>query len=392
MLIVSELALAVVLMIGAGLLLRTLRGLLQENPGFNPTQVVSARLWLTEPNDPTQDPYRTVAQQTAFLRELLRRMNSIPGVELTATTSDLPTIPAEIVSSLVIEDRPLDSSANPQADIIGVSPEYFKVMQAPIARGRAFSEADEEGKQPVAILDESTVRRFWMGSDALGRRIRFAGYPVQPWMTVVGIIQDIKQDGLDTGGIAHIYVPSYQHHNRSVNVVLRTSLPAGALELQIRDQIHGVDPGLPVFEVSSMDQVLDASLASHRFSADLVSGFAGLALLLASMGIYGLLAYMVGQRTREIGVRIALGASPLDILKLVLQRGVILAAFGVATGVAIAASTASMMASLLYGVRPHDPVVFLVVPLLLFVVALLAGYIPAWRATKVDPVTSLREA
>lgn len=391
-LIVSELALAVVLMIAAGLLLRTLRGLLQENPGFNPTQVVSARLWMTEPNDPKQDPYLTTLQQTAFLRELLRRMNSIPGVELAATTSNLPTTSAEVVSSLVIEDRPLDSSANPQADIIGVSPEYFKVMQAPIARGRAFSEADEDGKQPVAILDESTVRRFWMGSDALGRRIRFAGFPVQPWMTVVGIIKDIKQDGLDTSGNAHIYVPSYQHRDRSVSVVLRTSLPASMLEPQIRDRIHNIDPGLPVYEISSMDQVLDASLASHRFSADLVSGFAALALLLASVGIYGLLAYMVGTRSCEFGVRMALGASPLDILKLVLQRGVVLAAFGVATGVAIAAFTASLMASLLYGVRPHDPVVFLVVPLLLFVVALVASYIPAWRATKVDPVTSLREA
>ena len=175
-------------------------------------------------------------------------------------------------------------------------------------------------------------------------------------------------------------------------MALRTSLPASTLGPQIRGAIQSVDPGLPVFNVTSMDAVLDASLASRRFSAVLVAGFAGGALLLASIGIYGLLAYMVGQRSREIGLRMALGAQPDDILKLFLRKGVALAGVGIVAGVVVSASTASMMASLLYGVRPHDPAVFLIVPLLLFAVAVLASYLPARRATKVDPMIVLREA
>jgi ABC-type antimicrobial peptide transport system permease subunit len=207
----------------------------------------------------------------------------------------------------------------------------------------------------------------------------------------VGIIKDIKSDGLDIDGVPHIYVSTYQDPSKQVNVVLRTSLPATLLEPQIRHEIQSIDPGLPVFHVSSMNDILDRSLASRRFSADLVGGFAGVALLLASIGIYGLLAFMVGQRSREIGLRMALGARPADILKLIVTKGVVLAGAGIIAGVILSASTASMMASLLYGVRPHDPAVFVVVPLLLFAVAVLASYVPAWRATKVDSMTALRE-
>ena len=211
-------------------------------------------------------------------------------------------------------------------------------------------------------------------------------------MTVVGIVKDIKNDGLDISATPHIYVPIYQSLGRPLGVVLRTPLPATLLEPQIRHEIQSIDPGLPVFNVSSMDDVIDASLAPRRFSADLVGGFAGLALLLASIGIYGLLAYMVGQRSREIGIRMALGARRADILKLILGKGVALASAAVVAGVVFAASATSMMASLLYGVRPHDPAVFLIVPLLLLAVALLASYVPARRATKVDPVIALRQA
>jgi ABC-type antimicrobial peptide transport system permease subunit len=177
-----------------------------------------------------------------------------------------------------------------------------------------------------------------------------------------------------------------------MSVVLRTSLPSNLLEPQIRREIQAIDSGLPVFNIYSMNSVLDRSLASRRFSANLVGGFAGLALLLASIGIYGLLAYMVGQRSREIGIRMALGASTGDILRMFLRKGVLLAGAGIVVGLAVSASTVSMMASLLYGVRPLDPIVFLAVPLLLFVVAFLASYLPARRATKVDPMIALRES
>ncbi len=393
-LIVSELAFAVVLMVGAGLLLRTLRELLQENPGFNPTHVVAASVWLPIPNDPKVDPYLGNARQTTFNRELLRRMKAIPGVELAGITSALPTVAQDNINSnvLTIEDRPIESLQDLRAEIIRVSPDYFRVMQAPLVRGRFFVEGDEDGKQRVAIIDESTAQRYWPDRDPLGRRLRFGQDANQPWLTVAGVVKNIKHDGLDIDGVPHIFVPIYQSGDRQLGVVLRTSLPATRLEHQIRREIQSIDPGLPVFDVSSMNDVIDRSLASRRFSAQLVGGFAGIALLLAAIGIYGVLAYMVGQRSREIGVRMALGATRDDILRLILRKGAVLACAGVTAGVILSASTASLMASLLYGVRPHDPAVFLAVPLLLLVVALLASYLPARRATKVDPMFALREA
>jgi putative ABC transport system permease protein len=405
-LMVSQLAFAVVLMIGAGLLLGTLRDLLRQNPGFNPSQVVAANIYLPHPNNPQLDPYLTFAQQIPFNRELLRRANALPGVELAAITSNLPaadTINSDSAAygatnhnSLAIEDRPTESSGDLSAEIIRVSPDYFRVIQTPLVVGRFFTEADEDGKLPVAIIDEATARRYWWPDhDPVGRRLRirlrFGRNSANPWSTVVGVVKNIKHDGLDVDGVPHVYVPLNQFVGRTLSLVLRTSLPASTLEVQIRRAIQSVDPGLPVFSVTSMDEVLDASVASRRFSANLVAGFAGLALLLASVGIYGSLAYMVGQRSREIGLRLALGAQRADVLRLVMGKGVLLASLGIAAGMIFSASTASLMASLLYGVRPHDPAVFLMAPLLLLVVALLASYIPAWRATKVDPIAALRE-
>jgi putative ABC transport system permease protein len=398
-LIVSELAFAVILMVGAGLLLRTLRDLLQEKPGFNPTHVVTANLELPNPNDRTTDPYRDVPRRATFQRELLRRMNEIPGVELAAITSVLPStntnpnavggVPNE---GFAIEDRPDASLQDVRAERFRVSPDYFTVLQASLVRGRSFTEDDEDGKPLVAIIDESTARKYWPTSDPLGRRVRFSRDATKPWTTIVGIIKDIKSDGLDIDGVPHIYVSSYQDSNKRLSVVLRTPLLAAVLEPRIRHEIQIVDPTLPVFGVASMNDVLDRSLASRRFSADLVGGFAGLAALLASIGIYGLLAYMVGQSSREIGIRMALGARREDILRMFLHRGVVLAGVGVVVGLVVAASSASVMASLLYGVRPHDPAVFLIAPLLLFASAVLASYLPARRATKVDPLIALREA
>jgi predicted permease len=396
-LIVSEVAFALILMVGAGLLLRTLRDLLQENPGFNPTQVVTANIQLPNPNDPSTDPYRDIPRRAIFDRELLRHMRAIPGVELAAVTSALPTTnsnPSAVggltIEGFAIEDRPVESAQDLRAERIRISPDYFKVLQTTLIRGRSFTEDDEDGKPLVAIIDDSTARKYWPSQDPLGRGVRFSRDPTKPWTTIVGIVKDIKNDGLDVDGIPHIYVSTYQDSSKRLSAVLRTSLPANRLEPQIRHEIQAIDPGLPVFNVSSMNDVLDRSLASRRFSADLVSGFAGLAVLLASIGIYGLLAYMVGQRSREIGIRMALGAGKSSILKLFLQKGTVLAGLGIAAGMVVSASTASLMAGLLYGVRPHDPLVFLAAPLLLFAIAMLASFIPARRATKIDPMLALR--
>jgi len=397
-LIVSELAFAVILMVGAGLLLRTLWNLLQENPGFNPTQVVTANIQLPNPNDPKTDPYLDIPRRATFDRELLRRIKAIPGVELAAITSAIPTTNSNpnavgglAVEGFAIEDRPVESSLDLSAEKIRISPDYFQVLQATLLRGRSFTEFDEDGKPLVAIIDESTAHKYWPTRDPLGRRVRFGKDSTKPWTTIVGIIKDIKNDGLDIDGVPHIYVSTYQDSSRRLSVVLRTSLPAPLLEPQIRHEIQSIDYDLPVFGVSSMNDVLDRSLASRRFSADLVGGFAGLAVLLASIGIYGLLSYMVGQRSREIGIRMALGARRNDILRMFLRKGVALAGLGIIAGLVFSASTASMMASLLYGVRPHDPAVFLILPLLLLGVAALASYLPARRATKVNPMIALRE-
>jgi predicted permease len=319
-------------------------------------------------------------------------------VELAAITSALPgtnTNPNAVGGianeGFAIEDRPVESLQDLRAERIRISPDYFKVLQSSLLRGRSFTEGDEDGKPLVAVIDESTAHRYWPNRDPLGRRVRFRRDSTKPWTTIVGIVKDIKSDGLDIDGVPHIYVPTYQDSNKRLSVVLRTSLPAALLEPQIRHEIQSIDAGLPVFGVSSMNDVLDRSLASRRFSADLVGGFAGLAVLLAAIGIYGLLDYMAGQRSREIGIRMALGARREDILRMFLRKGVALAGVGVVAGLVFSASTASVMASLLYGVRPHDPAVFLIVPLLLFAIAVLASYLPARRATEVDPISAFRE-
>ena len=399
-LIVSELALAVVLMVGAGLLLRTFWGLLQENPGFNPSRVVTASFYLPNPNDPKTDVlYGDFSKRTSFFRDVIRRVATIPGIDRAAMTSDLPGARPSTTAALVIEDRAADSSQGVTAEVIRVSPDYFMLMQCPLIRGRFFLESDESGKQEVAIIDETTARRYWSGIDPVGRRFRMGVNPRLPRVTVVvvvvGIVKDMKQDGLDTDGVPHIFRPIYQQsplRSRAVSVVARTPLPASLLESQIRKEIQTVDPALPVFNVRSMNDVMDTSIAPRRFSAELVGVFAAVAMLLSSIGIYGLLAYMVGQRSREIGIRVALGAQGPDILKLILGKGLLLAGTGIAIGLILSAISAPMIAGLLYGVHPIDVIVFVTVPLILLVVAFLATYIPARRATIVDPIIALHES
>ena len=270
LLIVSELALAVVLMVGAGLLLRTFWGLLQENPGFNPSRVVTASFWLPVPNDPKTDVYGDFSRRTSFIRDVIRRVDAVPGIDRSAMTSDLPGARPTTTAALVIEDRVGDSSQGLTAEVIRVSPGYFTLMQSPLIRGSFFLESDERGKQEVAIIDETTARRYWSGIDPVGRRFRLGGNPSLPFVTVVGIVKDMKQDGLDTDGVPHIFRPIYQQSGRTMSVVARTALPASLLESQIRGAIQTVDPGLPVFNVRSMTDAMDRFL--HRTASILPAG------------------------------------------------------------------------------------------------------------------------
>jgi putative ABC transport system permease protein len=384
------------LMVGAGLLLRTFWGLLQENPGFNPSRIVAGNFYLPVPNNPDMDRYSNPDILNAFVREAVRRVRAIPGVEFAAITTDLPVTHSSRPRVVNIEDRPDESDKGLFVEVTSATPEYFTVLQASLVGGRYFTEADDIGKQPVAIVDESTARTYWPDRDPIGRRLSMRsprGAANPPWCTVVGVIKDIKSDGLDQSGVPHIYRPIYQFpgfRSLSKSVTVRTSLSAASLEPQIRRELQAIDPNLPVFNVRTMTEVIDGSLASRRFSAELVGVFAVVALLLASVGIYGLLAYMVGQRAHEIGVRMALGAMPSTIGKMIVSRGAGLAGIGVGIGLILSGIMAPLISSLLYGVRPLDPEVFIAVPVILMVVVLWASYIPAWRAARVNPIVALR--
>lgn len=396
LLIASESTLAVVLMVGAGLLLRTFWGLLQTDPGFNPSRIVAASTRLPVPNNPALNRYAKRENVNTFVRETVRRVQAIPGVDLASMTTDLPVTHLSQRVPINIEDRPDESRKGLFSEITGVTPEYFKVLQASLVRGRYFAEDDGPGKQPVVIVDETMARTFWPDRDPIGRRMSFRGIfgsDNQPWSTVVGVIKDIRNDGLDQSGTPHIYASIYQFAEADdYSVTVRTSLSATSLEPLIRRELQAVDPDLPIFNVRTMNEVIDSSLASRRFSAELVGVFAVAALLLAAVGIYGLLAYMVGQRSQEIGVRIALGATPSTIAKMIVSQGVGLTGAGVGIGLVLSAMIAPLLATLLYGVRPLDPEVFLAVPLILMVVAFLASYIPARRAARVNPIVALRES
>lgn len=399
LLIVSEMAFTIVLMIGAGLLMRTFWRLLREDPGFNPANVVVASVWLPVPNNPDLDLYEGIARQAPFNREVLRRTGSIAGIEMAGITSDLPSTSAENNTDpsaadntdVVIEDM-TDSSQKLSAEVVRVSPDYFRIIQTPLVRGRFFTDDDKDGGLPVAIIDETTARMYWPNRDPIGKRLKLSQYFWQvPWLTVIGVTKDMKQDGLDVNGAPHIYTSVFQNRGRTLNVVLRTSLPPSAVEGQIRRAIQTIDPGLPVYNVRSLEEVMARSLAQRRFSAELVGAFAVMALLLACVGIYGLLAYLVGQRSQEIGVRIALGAQRGNILKLILGQGGLLAGIGICVGLIMAAAAAPLISSVLYGIRIIDPLVFLVVPLILLLVSFAASYFPARRAAKINPIAALRE-
>jgi predicted permease len=262
----------------------------------------------------------------------------------------------------------------------------------PLLGGRFLEEQDDTNKQMVVITDQSTARRYWPNDNALGKRIRISNFEgKQDSAVVVGIVGDIKQDGLDQDGVPHVYTSIYQSYGKVMSFVVRTSLPASSLEPQIRSAIQAVDPDLPVFGIRSLGEGVYSSLAMRRFSAVLVATFAGVALLLASIGIYGLLAYMVRQRSMEIGVRMALGANRPQIVKLFLANGMLLASTGVLAGLVVSLLVAPLIASLLYHVRPLDPAVFLTVSFVLLAVSLMASFVPALRAARVDPQEALRQ-
>jgi putative ABC transport system permease protein len=276
-----------------------------------------------------------------------------------------------------------------------VTPEYFGVLKIPVIRGRVFTEADDSKGLPVAIINETLARRYWHGEDPIGQQIRLVpaqglSSAAEPWATIVGVTGDVKSDGFDQASAPYLYFPAYQQPSYSLVVYLRTTVDPGTLGDLIRREVQGVDPSVPVFAVHTMDDVISKYLADRRFALELLGVFAGVALLLASIGIYGVMAYTFSQRTNEIGIRMAMGAQRRDILRIAVGEGAVVVAIGVVAGLAGSAMLTRFLQSMLFDVKAIDPITCAAIGGLLTAVTLLACLVPAHRATRVDPLVALR--
>jgi len=398
-LVISELALSLVLMVAAGLLLRSFWDLFKVQPGFNPDRVMAIQTWLPGPNDPNQDIYRTATQESVLLREVLRRSRILPGVE-EAAIGDVDALPLghSDPGTLPLIREGIETMDN-QAPVIHspiVSPEYFHLLGMPLLRGRLFSDQDLEDTPQVAVINQAAARTYWPNQDPLGKRVRLhldarelLNSAKPAWTTIVGVIADARTESLADAATPQIYRSVYQHPAKSVAIFLRGQLDPSAILEQERSQVQAVDPELPVFRAEALGDVLSTSLSVRRFSMEMVALFAATALLLAGLGIYGTISYVVNEQRREIAIRLALGAQRGTILKVVLRRGLGLAVAGAGVGVGGALIVSHLMSGLLYGVSPHDLPTFAGVTLVLTTVALAASYIPALRAMRLDPITTL---
>ena len=389
-LVAAEFAICLILMTGAGLLVRSFWKLVETDPGFNPQNAMVAHMWLPVPNNPKLDVY-TQKYRIPFVREVLRRVRALPGVSIAAMGTAVPLSQGNPPAPITVEGLAGPAGDSTLADIIGVSPDYFTVLRTPLVSGRFFTESDQSGSQFVALVDRATAARYWPGQSPLGKRVKIRSTQfTADWATVIGVVGNIRQDAIDAEGTPHVYYSIYQLGGRTLNLMVRSAADPVRLGESLRRQVQAVDPNLPVFSISTLSGVVESSLTPHRFSAQLMGAFAVLALLLAAIGIYGVLAYFVGQRVREIGVRMALGASRAEVVRLVLSQGMAPILAGTAVGLVGSFACSRLLGQLLYGVSTSDPLVFLAVPAFLLMTAFAASYIPARRATRVDPLTALR--
>jgi len=395
-LVVTEFAFSLVLLIAAGLLLRSFWDLYNVRLGFDPENVMAVSLWLPNPDDPATDVYGTPDQEARFIREILRRGRSLPGVtEIAAGTQEaIPLNHDKNVLSFVLEEGSTRSDLPHQVQGASVTPEYFHVLGMPLLRGRLFTEFDIASAPRVAIVNEAFARTWWPDQDALGKRVRLSqpGRADTSWTTVVGLVTDARTETLEDTSTPQIYLSSWQRTDKNLAIFLRGRLDPAALPQMARDMVQSLDQELPVFGAKKLPDVVSGSLAQRRFSMEMVLLFGLTALLLAGIGVYGTISYIVSGRTRDIGIRIALGAQRKTILHMVLSQGLALALMGAAVGLVGALTVSHLMAGLLYGVSPGDPLTFIGLTVVLVVVALVACYIPARRAMRVDPIVALREA
>ena len=385
-LVVVEMALALVVLVSAGLLIRSFWRLQQVNPGFSPQNILAMSLTLPA------NKYREPAQRVNFFNELLQRVRALPGVQSAGATSNLPLGGNNSSGSFRIEGREIPQGQSmPHGDRWSATTDYFSTMKIPIIRGRFFDDRDTMDSQPVAIIDEAMARKYWPDEEPLGKRISFQALRGNRiWREIVGIVGHVKHSGLEGESRVQYYIPHSQVQNGFMSLVIRTNTDPASLSGVARNAVSQLDKDLPVFRVQTMDQFVIESMSQRRFAMTLVGIFASVALLLAGVGLYGVLSYSITQRLHEIGIRMALGAQLRDVLRLVVGQGMLLALVGVVIGAVAAFLLTRLMANLLFEVKPSDPTTFVVIAILLTFVAFLSCLVPALRAMKVDPIVALR--
>jgi predicted permease len=388
LLVTVEIAFSLMLLVGAGLLIRSFARLQNVPPGFNPDHVISMRASANGPK--YKDPKAVVR----FYRDVGDRIRNLPGVISQGAAGELPLTSSISWGGMTVEGyTPSSNEPELQVDQREADANYFQTMKIPLVSGRFFSLTDTDTSQKVVLIDEKMAKHFWPHGDAIGKHVR-PGSDIpknrNPWFTVVGVVGVVKQYGLDLDTRMVVYYPQTQNTSNSMYIVARTGSDPAALAGSMVREIHAVDSDVPVYDISSMDARVSRSLARQRFSMAMLGAFAGFALLLAAIGVYGVMSYLVTQGTRDIGVRIALGAQQSDILRLIIQQGMGLAFIGIIAGLAGAAALSRVMGSLLFGIGSTDLITFAGVTLLLALVAFAACYIPARRAMRVDPLVALR--
>jgi putative ABC transport system permease protein len=388
-LVISETALSVTLVICAGLLLHSFVLLRQAPLGFDPSQTLTA--WIELPMS-----YKTPVQESSFYETLLDRVKAIPDVQSVATTTMLPVEGQAHHSPFSIEGRAWQPTGHDQipqfANNQAVGADYFRTLHIPLTRGRLLTPDDRDGTQPVAVINETLVRGFWPNEDPIGKHILLgAPRPGAPWLTIVGVVGDVRSGGANAAPAPELYTSSRQAPSPSTALLLRTRTPdPEKLATQLRSEVAAIDRGVALYAVQTYDDIFAQTLGPRRYEMLLLSCFACLALLLAAIGIYGVISYSVSQRAQEMGLRMAFGATPQDLSKLVLRQALLLATVGLLLGIALGLASHKLLAAALFGVSFVDLPVYAGVVLTILAVSLLAAYLPARRAARFDPMTTLR--